>query len=796
MRCYYRGAKIGPRSGVGKSVGGMQITGRLLQKPGFLISDRSTNVRSFRSFSILVALLVPAAFISGSVRADAPASGTIVGHVRDVKTGEALTFCNVVLFSVGGTMSDMRGDFVLRGIPVGTYRIVISRIGHKSFEADSVVVSDGDTTRVDAALEPAPVRVNPVVVTATRTEQTVRMAPASVAVVDKEDIEKRAPATFDQAIEGVAGLNAFRTTGISVQSMQIRGSSDVAGGGVGNRVLLLIDGRPALTSDSGGAFWSLVPTQFIDRIEIVKGAFSSLYGSTAMGGVVNVITKQPGKNTVARLDMKLGFFEKAPASIRYTDDTLLQSEVTADISGPISNSKRNVRYLLSASRKSSDGFSENTQYTFYDLYGKLIFDINSQRKLELTLGGGHAANDYPHSWPDADHPLEVRPAQADDRQRKNYGSADLHYSALSGDHTRLSTRMYYYRHEQITDFNESDAFAALPDGLTTEILGDKVGFITQVDHRISDTNRLVSGVDLQIDVVHSSPDSIMYGDHQINNYALFAQDDIDLSKSVTATLGARYDWNHLVAGKTLEQLSPKVALVWTARKDLAFRALFAQAFRAPTIAELFLHKELGGGIDFVPNPNLGAEHIVDSEEVGVRWNPKPVFGVDVAAYRYNYDDMIYWVVIPGTSPVEYQVRNLNSALMSGFETTLTSTLRALALSANYTFLDARDRSPGRADDELAYRPRHTLNFGADLGIGRRWMVHGDARYRSKIEEVFLFEKSLPAAYWLFNSNVQYRLFNDVIVSVRVNNIFNEQYEELARYRMPGRNWMLGVSLRF
>lgn len=764
-------------------------------------------MHSFRSSIILLSLVL--ACLTPGARAEAPSTGTIAGHLKDAKTNENLTFCNVVLGTVnagqmkgiGGVLTDMRGNYLLRGIPVGTYRMVFSRIGMKSVTRDSVVVSAGDTTRVDAALEQAPVRVNPVVVTATRTEQTVRMAPASIAVVDQEDIEKKAPATFDQAIEAVGGLNAFRTTGISVQSMQIRGSSDVAGGGVGNRVLLLVDGRPALTSDSGGAFWSLVPTSFIDHVEIVKGAFSSLYGSTAMGGVVNVITKQPGKNTVARLDMKLGFFEQPAPAVQYTSDTPLQSEVTADLSGPLRrNSKHDIRYLLSASRKSSDGFSENTQYTFYDVYGKLIFDVNSERKLELTLGGGQAKNDYPHSWLDADHPLEVRPSWQDDRQQKNYGSVDLHYSALSGNRTRLSSRMYYYHHEQISRFNEDDPNLDIPAnepfGFETEIKGDKTGWITQVDHRLNDKNRLVAGADFMVDVVHSSPDTTLYGDHQINNYALFAQDDIDLSKTVTATLGARYDWNHLVGGKTLEQLSPKVAVVWTAHKDLALRALFAQAFRAPTIAELFLQRELGGGIDFVPNPDLGAEHIVDSEEVGVRWNPRPLFGLDTAVFRYHYEDMIYWVEIPNTSPVQYQVQNLTSAVMSGVETTVTSTVRALTLSANYTFLDARDESPGRTDDKLAYRPRHTANFGADLGLARRWMLHGDARYRSQIEEVFLYPLQAPDAYWVFNANVQFRLSATVNLSAKVNNIFDEQYEELARYRMPGRNWIFGVSLRF
>jgi outer membrane cobalamin receptor len=740
---------------------------------------------------LLVAVL---AGLPCALTAQPAPTGTIAGHVRDAKSGEPLTFCNVVLEKVGGTMTDMRGNFVLRGIGVGSYRIIISRIGHRSFERADVVVAEGDTTVVDASLEPAPVRVDPVVVTATRLEQTVRMAPASVAVVDQKDIENRAPATFDQAIEEVAGVNAFRSTGITVNSMQIRGSSDVLGGGVGNRVLLMIDGRPALTADSGGAFWSLVPTQFIDHVEIVKGAFSSLYGSTAMGGVVNVITRRPGKDAVARLDMKLGFFEQRDA-IRYTDETRLQSEVTADVSGRVGHSQHDVRYLLSASRKSSDGFSENTAYTFYDLYGKLIFNITSERTLELTLGGGTAENDYPHSWLDGDHPLEVRDTYEDDAQEKHYGSVDLHYAALSGSHTRLSSRTYYYHHEQISDFNEGGFL--VPDQLETEIFGDKIGWITQVDHRLGEDHRVVMGADLMIDVVESSPDTILYGDHQINNYAVFVQDDWDLARHVTATIGARYDWNHQVGGHTLEQLSPKAALVWKPEPEVALRALFAQAFRAPTIAELYLERELGALTDFVPNPNLGAEHIVAGGEIGVRWNPDRRLGVDVAAFRYDYEDLIYWVEVSdelGVPGPVFQVRNLNSARMSGIETTLTSQLRALSLSASYMYLDARDESPGRTDDVLAYRPKHTASFGADLGAGR-WMLHGDARYRSELEEVFLFPKQAPDAYWVLNANVQRRVNDAIVVSAKVNNIFDEQYEELDRYRMPGRNWLFGVSFR-
>jgi outer membrane cobalamin receptor len=731
-----------------------------------------------------------------------PGVGVIAGRVTDSVTGKGLSFCSVRVDSTRrGATSDTRGYYVISHLEPGIYGLTVTRIDHAPVTRAGVRVTPGDTARVDFALESRAITSDPVVVTATRVEQTARMAPASVVVVDQEDIQRRAPTTFDQSLEAVSGVSAFRTTGISVQSMQIRGSSDIAGGGVGNRVLLLIDGRPALTSDTGGAFWSLVPTQFVDRVEVVKGAFSSLYGSTAMGGVVNVITRRPGAASAGKLDFKLGFFEPAPSAVRYTEDPVMQSEVTADYSGSAHVSAREFHYLVSASRKSSDGFSENTAYEFYDLFGKLIYDINAGRKLELTLGGGRAKNDYPHAWLSDAEPLEVRDAYTDDRQQKNYASADLLYWGLSGEQIRYSTRMYYYHHEQLSFFNPGDPDRLLPGnepfGLETEILGDKVGAITQVDFRWTDRHHLVAGGDFQLDYVQSSPDTTLYGDHQINNTSVFVQDDIALASALTATVGARYDWNHLVGGRTLDQLSPKLGLVWAAAPELSVRALFGRAFRAPTIAELYLERELGGGIDLVPNPDLTAEHIDASVEAGVRWSPAAVFDVDVAVFRYDYSDLIYFEDISnelGVGYAVYQVRNLNDALMQGAETTVTSRLGLLTAAVNYTYLDARDQSPGRADDYLPYRPEHSANLALDAAFGR-WLLHGDARYRSPIDEVFLYPLQAPDDFWVLNANAQFALNPHVGVSARVANLLDTAYEEVARYRMPGRNWLFGVSFR-
>jgi outer membrane receptor for ferrienterochelin and colicin len=758
------------------------------------------HTRAVVALYVIVAVQGCALLARPATAENTPTPGTIVGRVTDATSGELLSYCNVVVDSVArGTITDTRGRFVLSKLSPGRYTLTISRIGHATYHTPPLVVTAGDTTQVRVELVPVVLLADPIVVTATRVEQTARMAPASVSVVTGDEIANQIPVTFDRAIENVAGLTAFRSTGgISTQTISLRGSSDVAGGGVGNRVLLLVDGRPALTSDTGGAFWSLVPVQFVDRVEVVKGAFSSLYGSSAMGGVINVITRRPDYASAGHVEMKLGFFEKASSDIRYTDATQLQSEVVADYSGKT----KKVSYLVSASRKESDGYAQNTGYTFYDLFGKVLYDISTERKLDFTLGGGNSENAYPHAWLSSAQPLEVREAYQDDRQEKNYYSADLHYWGLSGEDSRYSMRAYYYHHEQDSYFNDDDPGQVIPGnepyGTSTYIDGDKIGNILQLDTRLGERNRVVVGGDLQIDYVQSAPDTVLYGDRQINNYALFAQDDITLLNSLAATVGVRYDWNHIVGGRTLDQLSPKVAMVWTPESEVALRALYGQAFRAPTIAELYLQEELGGGVAFVPNPDLTAEHLVNSYEVGVRWTPADVFDVDVAAFRYEYEDLIYWEEISdelGVLYTIYQVRNLNSALMQGIETTLRSKWRALTMNANLTYLDARDTSPDRTDDLLAYRPKYSGGFGADLLLGR-WTLHGDGRYRSRIEEVFLYPRQAPNEYWVFNGALQCRLNGAWLLTVKGNNLLNEQYEELARYRLPGRNWLFGAQFSF
>ena len=751
--------------------------------------------------AILILLCVsPSGFAMQINFADRPVTGMLSGRVYDAETLQPLEFTDVFFDSLQiGTATRADGSFDFRTLEPGTYRLIVRRIGYEPYAEANLNIAAGTALFRSIALKPTAVKAEEVTVTATRREQTAQMAPASVYVMNSREFRERSIVTFDQALDMVPGVSVLRTSGISVQSLSIRGSSDVAGGGVGNRVLLLIDGRPALSSDTGGALWSLVPTNFIEHVEVVKGAFSSLYGSTAMGGVVNVITRRPTYKALTTVDVKYGFFTLPSRGADFTDGTPTQSVVEVSHSG----NRNRVGYLFNLSYKQSDGYTENTAFGFYNAYGKLLFDLRQNRNLEISANYSSAKNDFPHTWMSNLQPNRVLPKYRDDRQEKQVYSVDALYRAVPGKNSKYSSRFYYYRNASRSFYNENDPNYEIPNnqpfGLQTWVNADKFGNTTQADFALGENHYLISGLDVQIDKVASDPDSVMYGDRQVNNLALYVQDEWQVSQKLVAAAGLRYDLNQLVGGKALTQISPKLSAVYHPNKSFAMRFLFGQAFRAPSIAERFFQVELSGGTLFKPNPDLRAERMDLSLETGLRWRINSMIDLDVAYFRYHYRDMIYWVEISAEEGVVYtlfQVRNLNKARMQGLELTThfnwNSTFNA---SLGYTYLDAKDLSEGRLDDLLAYRIRHSVHASATANLGR-FTLNVNGRYRARVEEVFLYPREAPDAYFVLDAMARVRAGNKVHFSVAVHNMFSAKYEELARYRAAGRNWLFGTTVRF
>ena len=725
--------------------------------------------------------------------------GTIKGTVYDSESGERLPYVNLQLsYKRVGVATDEKGAFQFLDIPAGTYSIKASFIGYKDREIGNVVIEQGHQLELDIHLEPAFLLSEEVVVTAARKKQSLAMTPASIGLVTEKSLSQKNVTTFDQAFQEIPGIQVTRSSGANIQAFSIRGASEVAGGGIGNRVLLLVDGRPSLSPESGGALWNLVPMNAINRIEVIKGAYSSLFGSSAMGGVVNVITRTPTEEPETRAHINYGFYSKAPD---YTGYSRFNDFYRAELSH--SRSIGNFSYLVDGGIKSNDGHKENAAFRQVNLYGKGKYDFARNRHVVLSFNYNDIHNDSPASWISRRYAYTVAEHKKDDLQERSEYNADLYYYALTSGKLKYSSRFYYYLNTSDFYFNDD------PDNDTTNVNTGKqfvdeenvharrIGNISQIDYFHNSRHYFIVGTDIKLDRIEGLPDSILYGEHDAFSFGTYLQDEITFSDRLIATLGVRYDYYEIRDEYQGHNLSPKLALVYKINERFAVRSLFAQAFRDPSISERFIKFAQGSGLRFRPNPGLKPERLLFSGEVGTKFKIGKNLNIDFALFYNKYKNLISFnqVSAPG-EPLTFEVINLKSSVMQGAEISLQyGKAGVFDLSASYTFLDAKDISSNRLNDELAYKIRNSASFSAN-GYYKDFSLNINGRYNDAVEEVFLYPGSEPDAYAILNSKLAYNFSEDLSVYLAIDNITNTQYEELERYRMPGRSFLSGVQLKF
>jgi iron complex outermembrane receptor protein len=718
------------------------------------------------------------------------------GIVRDAENGEALAFVNIALKGASqGATTNPEGYFSIEGLAPGTHTLIFSYLGYGELSLPVEVLPEGNMP-IEIRLEPMPLTVGEVVVTAGARAQATLLTPASIGVITAKNLRERSISTFDQAFDEMPGVMVTRSSGANVQAFSIRGASEVAGGGIGNRVLLLIDGRPSLSPESGGALWNLVPISSVERIEVVRGPYSSLYGSSAMGGVVNVITRQPGVQPETRLHLNYGAYGPAPRSTgyrRYGDFHAME----------ISHSRKINRfsYLLDGSWKSDGGHREKSAFDLYNFFAKTTWEIKPGHSLQFSANANRMYSDAPATWLSSRQAYSVADFKQDDYQDRREFNADLLYKARLGERLRFSSRVYHYRNYSLFSFDSNPGNDSTNVNTGKQIVKEysvksrRFGNITQADLTLG-RHELTFGADVKLDDIEGLPEIYLYGRHKAFGGGAYLQDEITVGTRITATAGARFDHYRIYGAVQESNFSPKLAVLYRATPRVSVRGLIAQAFRDPPIAERFIKFEQGGGLAFEPNPNLKPERLVLSAESGAKWSLGKSSTFDIAVFHNRYKNLIsFQQVSAPLEPLTYKVVNLREALMQGFELNFQHRWKDLLFfNFSYTFLDARDISPERVNDALAYKVRHTIGASATLTHGK-WMLHTNARYRSRIEEVFIYPGNEPEAVFVANTKLRFTAGKNNFY-VAVNNLNNAQYEELERYRMPGRSFLAGMEFSF
>ena len=483
------------------------------------------------------------------------AGGSVAGRVKAGGEGGALAGVNVRLEgTVRGTTTGLRGEYHIAGIPAGKAALVFSLVGYLREMRSDVIVEEGKETVLDVAMTGSTIQTEQVVVTAGKREQSLQDVPVSISVLDAAEISQRNSTSLEDALRYVPVVNMTGT------QVNIRGSSGYSLG-AGSRVLMLLDGIPFLAGDTGELNFESVPMGQVDRIEVVKGASSALYGSNALGGVVNIITK-PIPETPETIVRTYGGMYNKPAYAQWD-----WSDKSRFFNGQSFSHMRRVGDLgvsLFFSRQIDDGYRLNDYRRRYNFLMKTREDFSSTGSITLTFGLAYQYMGQFLYWRNVDSAL-IPPQrhESDNIKSTRYFLSGLFNTALS-DHFLFTVKaMWYHNDWGFQQSGDPERTESLSDGVRVEALATILPDGTQT---------LTCGVDGNIDLIGGG----MFGDHRIGGLALFAQDEAPLLKEITLTLGARFDLQSVGLTGEGGQINPKAALLYQPVAGTALRASFGE----------------------------------------------------------------------------------------------------------------------------------------------------------------------------------------------------------------------------
>ena len=711
--------------------------------------------------------------------------GSLEGKVVDAKTNEPLIGANIIILGTNlGTMSDLQGNFFLKKVPVGSYSIKATIIGYKSKTA-TVQVQYQQTVKIKFELTETVLEMPELIVTAGKKAQSFQDVPNSVSLVTPREIERRNRTYLNEVLEYTPGVNFMHG------DVNIRGSSGFSLG-AGSRVLLLLDGIPMMPGDSGDIKWDIIPISQIERVEVVKGAGSALYGSYALGGVINIISKEPSPEPYTELKISTGIYDKPHYPEWEWTDRMLhfsQTDVTH------SRKLKNVGILLSAGRKSSTGYQQNGDYINWNLLGRADVHFDNQSRLTLQTNFSTGDRGEIFQWRNQNDVFEMPVTSVGDWISSSKFSANGVFRQLLNPRFTYKIRASYFENYWKHHYHDNDDFSR----------AQNIGFEVQADYVLTSTQSLTFG----LETVHDITNSAMFGDHTGANWAGYLQDEIHFGKLVTATAGVRYDYHAVDTGIHDSQINPKLGFTIKPSLFSTFRASVGRGFRSPTMAEMFTETTTSG-FRIIPNPSLKAEKAW-SYEIGVNQIISENLLIDFALFHNDYQNFIE--PERDEQNTVYFI-NAERARIRGLELMAQSNWwkKRIHLKTSYTLLDPKyvsrdytlfwwaEKLMGKNEPEvsysapLAYRAKHLFTNSVDFNIGKL-SIGVDFRYVSRLDSVKVYPTDKRVSQKVWDARMSYKL-DQVTFAFNLNNLFNYSYTQIERNMAPVRHFVFSVSGRF
>lgn len=702
--------------------------------------------------------------------------GTIKGKVVAKNTGEPLPGVNVLVRgTTRGTVTNLNGNFELSDLRTGMYDLLFSLVGYQRETRPGLEVVAGRALSLGIEMTQAPILGEPIVVTASKRAQSLQDVSVSVSTMDAAGIERRNVVTLDDALRHVPGVN------LTQDQVNVRGSSGYSRG-AGSRVLLLVDGIPFTTGDTGEINFEVIPMGEVERIEVVKGAASALYGSSALGGVINIITRKIPEQPETRIRSYGGFYS-GPSFAQW--DWKGGTRFLDGQSFSHSQSFSNVGLLLYGSRAADDGYRQNDFRRRYNGYLKLSVDLAPSDILVSTFNIMHQRRGSFLYWKDIDHAL-VSP----DVEQGNFVESNRFF--LSGQYTHTASSSFLTIARAMWFHNKFDDAV---DTVSHSSRSDVVRGEVQATWYADPSNIITFGAEGNTDNVNAN----LFGTRSGAGIAFYAQDEIEVVHDVKATIGARFDFEDLDSLATMSQLNPKAGLVYIPTEGTAFRASFGRGFRAPAVAEAFVTTTLNG-LPIIPNPKLQPERSY-TYEIGANQIVGSSAWLDVALFQSDFDNLIESGFTPHS---QGQFNNVTKARIQGVEGSAKLGLfdNSLLFDLGYTYVWPRDLTK---NDLLKYRPRHLLYAEGVAHVGLL-DVGVDFRYISRVERIdeefvtlgIVKDGDRRVASYVTDIRVGADFSHlDVPLTARlnINNAFQYNYVELIGNMAPPRSFVLTLETK-
>ena len=646
----------------------------------------------------------------------------------------------------------------------------------------------------------SPVMLDEVVVTGTRFEEKAERIPANVTVIDQEDIQNSNAKDVPDLLRSQEGIvvRDLLGNGKSAQ-VDLRGFGESAP----YNNLVLVDGRRVNEIDLSGVDWTQIPLDQIQRIEMVRGTGTVLYGDSAVGGVINIITKIPS--------------DRFTFSAGATAGSYSRNKEQASVSG----GKGSLAASFYGSYDSTQGYRENNQYRAKDVGGKIVYDV--AQFLSLNVTGSYHTDDYGLPGPLTKDQLSAnRRASLDplDKAETEDGYLKLGSDLWLGNSGNLVTDLSYRNRDSKSDF---------PDPLYPYVIDshiDTYGFTPRYVHTgdvMDHKNTLITGVDFYwIDqnlktysgVLSSSTTLTGLADISRDSYGLYLNDDFSVLENLILTLGARhekaeYDLRQTDLSAFLAPLDETVkesenaytaGLTWLYSGKSSLFGRYNRSFRFPLTDELVLFDYVAGNIRVNPDlkPQTG-----DHYEVGVRHLFSPNFQANITFYRAEIKDEIFF------NKATFTNENYDQTLHQGVEVGCSADFfERLTVLGNYTYEKATFRDGPFDGNDIPAVPRNKFNLGLRIHdvipnlvfsadyfyVGESYLISDQANRFEKLESYYTLNLRLSYAWKWVN------------VFAGVNNVTDQKYSEYGLiggftttpyyYPAPERNWVAGIEIRY